>query len=373
VRTLSAAALAAAALALAGPAGAMLDDAASPDPGSREITIVASGDLLVHQPVWTRALANGGGRYDFRPMFRRLRLLLSRADLALCHAETPLGPGPPKGYPVFNTPRALAPAIAWAGWDACSTASNHSVDGGRAGIRSTVRALSRAGVRHTGTARSRRESRRLLLLDAGGVRVAFLAATYGTNGLPLPAPWSVNLIRPQRLLADARRARRQGADLVVLNLHWGAEYVHRPTSEQRALARRLLRRGGIDLIVGQHAHVVQPIGRVRGRFVVYGEGNLLSGQSSLCCPGPTQDGLVAVIRVRAGDGRAVVRRVDYVPIYVRRPDFVVLQVGLRLQALRAAGASASAEAQALRASWRRTVSVVGGSRGTRPLAGRGWR
>ncbi|HEU4448474.1 MAG TPA: CapA family protein [Gaiellaceae bacterium] len=341
-------------------------------PGARTLTLVASGDLLIHQPVWARALALGGGeRYDFRPLFRATRPLLRGADLALCHVETPLRRGAPSGYPVFRTPPALARAIAWAGWDACSTASNHSVDQGMPGVRTTLRALGRAGVRHAGTARTRRESRRITLLDVGGVRIALLSYTYGTNGIPPPTSWSVNLIDARGIARDGRRARRRGADFVVVNLHWGAEYVHAPTSDQRTLARRLLRRRAVDLVLGQHAHVVQPIGRVRRRFVVYGEGNFLSAQSSACCPGPTQDGLVAVVRLRVEGGRARVRRVDYVPIYVRRPDYVVLPVGRRLRYLARHGGSASAEASALRASWRRTVDVVGRSARTRPLAGRG--
>jgi poly-gamma-glutamate capsule biosynthesis protein CapA/YwtB (metallophosphatase superfamily) len=336
-------------------------------PAVRDIRIVATGDLLVHQPVWARALANGNGRYRFQPMFRAIRPRIRGADLAICHMETPLGPGAPSGYPVFNTPPALATAIKRAGWDVCTTASNHSVDQGQAGVRSTIRALRRAGLRHTGTARSRRESRRILLVDVKGIRVAILAATYGTNGIPMPHPWSVMLIRPKQIIARARRARRLGADLVILNLHWGAEYVHTPTAAQRAIARRLRRSGAVDLIVGQHAHVVQPIRRLRGRFVVYGEGNFLSAQSSSCCPGPTQDGLAAVARVRVSGDRVSVTRVNYVPIYVRRPDFVALPVGHRLRRLAAAGASGSAEAVALRASWRRTVGVVGRTRLTRPL------
>ena len=337
----------------------------------RELTFVASGDLLIHQPVWSRALANGDGRYDFRPMFRAIRPVVRGAALALCHVETPLRPGPPSGYPVFRTPPALARAIAWAGWDACSTASNHSVDQGREGVRTTLRALAGAGVRHTGTARTRREDRRILFLDADGVRVAFLSYTYGTNGIPLPRPWSVDLIDRRAIVRDARRARRRGAELVVVNFHWGTEYVHQPTAAQRALADRLLRRRIVDLIVGQHAHVVQPIRRLHRRFVVFGEGNLLSAQTSACCPGPTQDGLIAVIRVRATENRAWVTRVHYVPVYVRRPDFVVLPVGRRLERLQRLGLGGSAEASALRASWRRTVSVVGRNRWTRPLPGRG--
>lgn len=364
------------ALAAAAPGGAAVAVSETESvPGEatavRELTIVASGDLLVHQPVWARALAHGGGRYDFRPMFRAIRPVVRSAALALCHVETPMAPGAPSGYPIFRTPPALARAIAWAGWDACSTASNHSVDQGREGVRTTLRALARAGVRHAGTARTRREARRIAIMDVEGVRVAFLSYTYGTNGLPLPRPWSVDLIDPRSIARDGRRARRRGADLVVVNLHWGAEYVHQPTAAQRALASRLLRRRAVDLIVGQHAHVVQPIRRLHRRFVVFGEGNLLSAQTSACCPGPTQDGLLAVIRVRASERRARVTRVHYVPVYVRRPDFTVLPVGRRLAQLERTGRGAGAEAAALRASYRRTVSVVGRSRWTRPLPGRG--
>ena len=336
----------------------------------RTLTIVATGDLLIHQPVWARAYANGGGHYDFRPMFRAMRPTIRRAALAFCHLETPMAPGAPSGYPVFRTPPALARAIAWAGFDACSTASNHSVDQGRTGIRETLRALDRAGVRHTGTARTAREARRILVLDAEGVRVALLSATYGTNGIPVPEPWNVNLIRPDQLLRHARRAKRLGADVVVVNLHWGAEYVHAPTAEQLRVARALLRSRAVDVIVGQHAHVVQPIRRLRGRFVVFGEGNFLSAQSTACCPGPTQDGLAAVIRLLVTEDEVSVTRADYVPMYVRRPDYVVLPVGRRLRQLAAAGRSGTAEASALRASRRRTVGVVGATRWTRPLPGR---
>ena len=356
-----------------GPAGALVAargqsgaDATAP----RTLAIVATGDLLVHQPVWARAYANGGGRYDFRPMFRAMRPTIRRAALAFCHVESPMAPGAPSGYPVFRTPPALAHAIAWAGFDACSTASNHSVDQGRTGIRETLRALDRAGVRHTGTARTAREARRILVLDADGVRVALLSATYGTNGLPVPAPWSVNLMRPDRILRHARRAKRLGADVVVVNLHWGAEYVHAPTAKQLRVARVLLRSRAVDVIVGQHAHVVQPIRRLRRRFVVFGAGNFLSAQSTACCPGPTQDGLAAVIRLVVTGDDVSVTRADYVPAYVRRPDYVVLPVGRRLRQLAAAGRSGSAEASALRASRRRTVGVVGSTRWTRPLPGR---
>ena len=148
----------------------------------REVTVGVSGDLLPHLPVVARAVAYGDGRPDFRPMLRRIRPWVERNDLALCHVETPLVPGTPAGYPRFSSPPELARAIRWAGFDACSTASNHSVDRGAHGIATTRRALGRHGVRHTGTASTARQARRLLLLRAGGVRIAFLAYTQHTTG-----------------------------------------------------------------------------------------------------------------------------------------------------------------------------------------------
>ena len=320
-------------------------------PRVRRLTIAVSGDLLPHLPVVARARALAGGTgYDFAPLLRRLRPIVRRADLALCHVETPLVPGPPAGYPVFRSPPALARAIRVTGWDACSTASNHTVDAGQAGVESTIRALDRARVRHTGSFRSRRAQRRPLILRARGVRVAFLSYTASTNGIPPPRPWSVNLARAGRILRDARRARRAGANAVVVNLHWGTEYRHSVDPAQRRLARRLMRSRAVTAIVGQHAHVVQPIRRVRGRFVVFGAGNLLSNQTSGCCPAAAQDGMLVLLRLRVRGRRARVERVRYVPTWVRHPDYTVVRAG--------------------RESWQRTVGVVGRGRLLRPVPAR---
>ena len=307
----------------------------------REVTVGVSGDLLPHLPVVARAVAYGDGRPDFRPMLRRIRPWVRRNDLALCHVETPLVPGTPSGYPRFSSPPELARAIRWAGFDACSTASNHSVDRGAHGIATTRRALGRRGVRHTGTASTPRQARKLLLLRAKGVRIAFLAYTQHTNGLPLPHPWSVDLAAAGRIVRDARRARRAGARAVIVNLHWGTEYQHAPDPFQSALARALARSGAITAVVGQHAHVVQPIRRIGGMPVVFGEGNLLSNQTPACCAPGSQDGMLVRLRLRVGADRARVIQIDYVPTWVRHPDYTVV---------RAAPGSAS---------WRRTVGVAG--------------
>jgi poly-gamma-glutamate capsule biosynthesis protein CapA/YwtB (metallophosphatase superfamily) len=333
----------------------------------REFTIAVSGDLLIHTPLAARARELGHGRYDFRPMFARIRPIVRKAALALCHVEIPMGAGPPSPYPRLNAPAEVAAAIAWTGWDACDTASNHTVDKDQYGVDETLRALDGAGVHHTGSARSPGEAARILLLDVRGVRVAFLAYTESTNGLPPPRPWSVNLLARDRVERDAGRARSLGADFVLVNFHWGAEYAHQPSAAHVALADSLLRRRVVDAIVGQSAHVVQPIRMHHDRFVVYGEGNLISNQTTACCPAAAQDGLVALLRVRAVGDRVRVTRIDYVPIWVEHPGLVVQPVGPRLRELVEAGEGESTIAAALRASYERTVSVVGRWRRIRPL------
>jgi hypothetical protein len=318
------------------------------------LTVAASGDLLIHTPVAQRALALGGGHtYDFAPLFARVRRRIAGADLALCHMETPLVPGPVQGYPSFRTPPDLARSVRRVGWDACSTASNHSLDAGQYGVGTTLRALRRAGVKATGTARSARERRRTTMLRVKGVRVAFLSYTAISNGQAVPHPWSFNWASPELILRDAHRARTRGARIVIVNLHWGTEYVEAVTPSQRALARRLTRSPAIDAIVGQHAHVVQPIRRVNGKPVVFGEGNLISNQTAACCAAAAQDGLIALIDFVVRPGKRVrAPRIRYVPTWVRHPDFAVLPAG--------PGSP----------SWNRTVSVAGRRPGIGPAASR---
>ena len=135
----------------------------------------------------------GHGSYDFSPMLSEIAPYIQQADLAIRHMETPMTPRPPSGYPVFNTPVALAFAIRRAGWRICDTASNHSVDQGQYGIDQTGLALDRAGVLHTGSFSSPEAAQHTLIVSVKGVRVAFLAYTEMTNGIPLPHAWSVNI------------------------------------------------------------------------------------------------------------------------------------------------------------------------------------
>ncbi|WP_235990944.1 CapA family protein [Streptomyces ureilyticus] len=259
-----------------------------PAPQGRDarFTLVASGDVLPHSSVIRQANADAGGRgYDFRPMLAGVEPVVGRADLAICHMETVYGAdGDYSGYPLFRSPPEVAAGLAATGYDACSTASNHTLDAGAAGIQRTLDALDRAGVRHAGSARTATEAKTPTLLRAGPAKVAHLSYTYGTNGIPLPedGPWSVNLIDRDRILADARAARKAGADVVVLSLHWGSEWQDAPDAQQLRLSQELTAartdgRPAIDLILGTHAHVPQAYEKVNGTWVVYGMGDQIAG------------------------------------------------------------------------------------------------
>lgn len=263
-------------------------DAVPAGSAARGFTLVASGGVLPHSSVIDRAAYDAGeGGYDFRPMLSDVEPVVARADLALCHMESIYGTGGVhSGYPAYMAPPQIAQGLTATGYDGCSTASNHALDGGAAGIRRTLDAMDEAGLRHNGTARSAAEARSVMIFRAGPAKVAHLSYTFDTNGNPMPAgePWAVSLIDEQRMIADARAARRAGADVVVVSVHWGTEWQDEPDEQQLTLARRLTAsstagRPDIDLILGTHAHVPQAYEKVNGTWVIYGMGDQVADET----------------------------------------------------------------------------------------------
>jgi poly-gamma-glutamate capsule biosynthesis protein CapA/YwtB (metallophosphatase superfamily) len=330
--------------------------AAQPAPAA-ELTVVASGDVLLHSALWRQAATDAGGRgYDFRPLFSGVRPVVSAADLAICHLETPLGPprGPFSGYPVFVVPPQVAQAVRDAGYDTCSTASNHSLDAGAVGIRRTLDALDAVGVAHPGTYRSAREHAIPTVLSVKGVPVAHLSYTFSFNGLRRPAgtPWLANDLDAAKILDEARRARAAGAQIVIVSLHWGTEYSSSADAGQVSVARRLLASPYIDLILGHHAHVVQPFERIGGKWVVYGMGNQLANQPRAV----TRDGVMARMTFRrVGPDRWRVVRAEALPTWMRlEPPIRLVLVPAALSDPRTPGWLRTACAQ----SSRRTAAAV---------------
>jgi hypothetical protein len=295
-----------------------------PAPPPAELTVVGAGDVLVHPPVWEQAAADADGSgYDFYPIFAGLRPVISGADLAICHLETPLAPagGPFLGYPRFAAPPQLATALSRVGYDTCSTASNHTLDQGEGGVARTIDALAAAGLGWTGSARDPADAEtpwvREVTLDRGrSVAVGHLSYTFSFNGLSPPPgkEWLANRIDAGRIVAEARAARADGAEIVLLSLHWGTEYRADPDAAQLDLARRLADSGEIDLILGHHAHVVQPVELVGDTWVVYGMGNQLARHAEVI--DGQREGVLARVTFSERDSGWVVSAIEAVPTWV---------------------------------------------------------
>ncbi len=318
------------------PAGSDAADTtatAAPQEGPRTFTIAATGDLLIHESVADAASTTDG--WDFSPMFARVAPILRAADLAVCHVETPMSPNNARlsYFPAFIVPRELAAAIADAGYDTCSLASNHATDAGREGVVGTIAALDRAEVAHAGMALSAEDRDRVTLLEAGGATVAHLSYAYGFNNgeLPEDEAYLSNMIDEAAILDEARRARQEGADFVVLSMHWGKNYDAAPDELQTGVGPRMLASLDIDLILGHHAHVVQPVTQIGGEFLVYGLGNFLSNQSpESCdeCPVATQDGVIVHLTVTedTASGQWRVSEISHTPTWVDRSTYEIVDV-----------------------------------------------
>lgn len=298
---------------------------ARPTPsGPRTLTVVGAGDVLIHPPVWkqARADARAAGRsgLDFAPIFAGVKPVVSGADLAICHLETPVASagGPYRGWPRFAAPPQVLTALRSTGYDDCSTASNHTYDQGTVGIGRTVGALDAAGLHHSGSNRSAAAAHRPDIIDVHGVKVAELSYTFGLNsGLSLPAgkPWLVNTTDVPRILKAAHAARAAGAAIVILSMHWGTEYRHAPTQLQRDQATKLLASPDVDLILGCHAHVVQPIDKIHGKWVVYGMGNQIARHEDPIAA--SREGIMPRITFTAsGSGHWRVTKVAAIPTWV---------------------------------------------------------
>lgn len=279
----------------------------------RSFTVVATGDIAASAATAGAA----AGRPDYRRPLGPVLPLVSGADLAICHLETPLARPEP------------ALALAELGFDTCSTASGHALDAGGGGVARTLDSLDRAGLRHAGTARSAAEAARPAIMNVKGVRVAQLSyvtaraagATGRAPGRPhRTMPWLVGKIDPGRILSDARRARRAGASVVIVSLAWGTVNRHAATPGQIALAQRLLAATDVDLIVGTGAQVVQPFGRaVNGKFVAYGMGHLLAaprGGDGRATGTADTEGIITRFTFTHVRGAWKVTRAEFVPTYV---------------------------------------------------------
>lgn len=320
--TCAASALLLFATAACGPFGA--DGEAAADGPS--FTVAAAGDILIHPQLTDQArkdakvTGKGDRGLDFGPMMAGVKPVISKADLGICHFEPVVGKpdGPFQSYPDFLVPPQIATAVKDVGYDQCSTASNHTLDHGPAGVTRTLNTLDKAGLRHTGSARSAAEADKPLITEVKGVKVAQIAFAFGFNGREVPKdkPWLVNQNDFGRISAAEKKARAAGAEVVILSIHWGRENQPNASGPQLALARRIARETGIDLVIGHHAHVVQPMEKVDGTWIAYGLGNQIARHD--VPSGLTEEGVIGWFEFVKRGGKWDVEA-KYVPTFVDIP------------------------------------------------------
>lgn len=289
------------------------------------VDLLFVGDAMQHQAQLDQALAEGNGStYDYSDCFTLIAPEITAADYAVVNLEVPLGGGPRySGYPCFSAPDSYAQALIDAGFDLFLTANNHCLDSGMKAARRTLVALDSLGADHTGTFRDLRQREELvpLIKDIHGIRFAFLNYTYGTNGIPARDGMEVALLDREKMSRDIQLARKKGAEIVVVTVHWGVEYVLLENANQRSWADFLIDEGA-DLIIGSHPHVIQPMKVVRNQkedkdvLVVYSLGNFISNMKT----SDTRGGALVKVRVERDDnGKARFKNAAYDTFFSAKP------------------------------------------------------
>ena len=252
------------------------------------IDLCALGDIMAHNGTYEAAF--DGETYDFDYMFADIAKYIVDSDYIVGNLETVFA-GKERvfsNYPAFNTPEQMGQSLRRVlGLDLLSMANNHVFDRGYSGVEKTIEFLNSFGIAHTGAYTSQEDYDTPFIAEIGGVRVAFISSTYGVNGaVPSKQPYSVRITSKETLSSASKAAVDAGADCVVALLHWGIEYDTKGSSQQRELAKWLFENTAISLIVGNHAHVVQPIeemeveyeGKTKRGVVLYALGNFTGEQ-----------------------------------------------------------------------------------------------
>ncbi|MEV7416879.1 CapA family protein [Streptomyces sp. NPDC089919] len=303
--------------------------------GGRSFTVAAAGDILIHPELTDQAArdakAEGKTGYDFDKIMGGVKPVISKADLAICHMEPVMGNpnGPFETFPRFLIPPQIATTIKHIGYDTCSTASNHTLDHGPEAVFRTLNFLDKAGLKHTGSFRNKKESETPNIMDVKGVKVAQISFAFGFNGIPVPKdkPWIVNETSLAKISAAEKAARKAGAEVVILSIHWGREHHPDPTKPQLQMARQIAEKTGINLVIGHHAHVVQPMEKVDGMWVAYGLGNQLARHD--VPSGLTEEGIIGWFEFhenkKARGGWDVQAR--YVPTFTDIPPDPEVELG----------------------------------------------
>jgi len=284
--------------------------------------LVFAGDAMQHQRQ-IDAARRPGGELDYSAYFSHIQPYIASADYAVVNLETPLGGAPYSGYPMFCAHDNYLTALTDAGFDLMLSANNHILDRRDKGLLRTIDTFEKAGVPWLGIYRNADHRRECLPLikDINGFKIAFLNYTYGTNGIEKRTPVEIDYIDRGLIERDVKEARKAGAELVALCIHWGEEYKLLPNAEQKSLAK-FISSLGVEMIIGSHPHVIQPIELISGEehrrptLTVYSLGNFISAMRT----DDTRGGAMVRVKLRRDLlGRAYVSDASYRMVFTHVP------------------------------------------------------
>lgn len=290
------------------------------------IDMAIIGDIMCHGPNYNDAYNSKTKTYDFSTFFTQINSYISDADISIGNLETTFAGGNKaySGYPTFNSPPQLAQDVKDIGIDVLTTANNHSLDTGYSGLTNTIDELDELGISHTGTFKSEEDQNKILIKDVNGIKIAFLAYTYGTNGIAVPKgkEYCINLIDKDLIKSQLESAKELNPDIICVSMHWGIEYKIQQNSEQEELADFLFE-NGVDIILGSHPHVLEPMekrtvtlddGTTKDGFVIYSLGNFMSAQKDKY----TKDSIILNLKVtKHSEGNITIDSYNYTPIYMQ--------------------------------------------------------
>lgn len=250
-------------------------------PTTTSLSLVMVGDALIHEAVYSDAYHNN--TYDFKPMLSEMKPIISKFDLAYYNQETILG-GTELGlstYPRFNSPYEVGDAFIDTGFNLVSLANNHTLDRGEKAINNSCNYWQNKNVYHAGSYCSYEDRDKLVIKQKNGISYALLSYTTVDNGLKRPngKDYYLNLYDPEVVKNDVEKYRGK-VDLLMVAMHWGQEYTHTPVSSQKEIANYLASLG-VDIVIGTHPHVVEPIEYIDNTLVIYSLGNFISAQTGI--------------------------------------------------------------------------------------------
>lgn len=296
---------------------------------STTVSLLFLGDVMGHDTQINSAYNKESDSYNYNGCFKYLSNIFNDADFCIANLEVTLAGPPFKGYPQFSSPDALAIAMKDAGVNAIVTANNHCVDRRKQGLERTIDILDSLKLPRTGTFKTEadRKAHNPMLLEKDGVKIAILNYTYGTNGIPVSKPNIVNLLDKEQMKLDIATSKAMSPDFIIAVVHWGLEYQTTENAVQRDY-NKFLNDNGVNIVIGSHPHVVQPIHRSDNNFVVYSLGNFVSNQRTA----PRDGGAMVRIELTKTDTDNYLSDAAYYLTWVHTPtingkkEFMVLPV-----------------------------------------------